>query len=72
MKIFILLVLLSGCTVVKSGITTAAKVNDKALTSALFTLCKGVSIGSIRRKFDTEELSEVWNQMCKENQGFKL
>ena len=56
---------LSGCAYVPVAIDRAAAANDEAVTSAEWVICKGASIGSIRRAYG--DRPEVWAQLCKEN-----
>lgn len=65
------IILLPGCETLNMVTEQAAKVNDQALKNAEFTVCQGASIGSIRRRFNTPELAELWRKMCTEQQGFK-
>lgn len=62
---------LPGCSslmpYLQEGIEEAAKMNDAALDSAEFTICQGASIGSILRKFKTEEERQLWRAMCLKN-----
>lgn len=68
--IIMLLTLVTGCSTIERAIDGAAQANDKALNTAHFTVCNGASIGSIRRKFNTPELSELWRKLCEDKQGF--
>lgn len=51
----LLIVFLSGCAGFDAGVAVgvdkSAEVADKALNSALWYICKGASIGAVRRKF---------------------
>lgn len=68
--IIFLLLLTSGCSILERGVEKAAEANDKALSTAKFTICNGASIGSVKRRFNTPELAELWRKLCEENQGF--
>lgn len=60
--------LLSGCSVIGTAIEHAANANDTAVQSSLFTLCRGASIGSIRREFNTPEKAQTYSELCGESQ----
>lgn len=60
---------MSGCAL-KSFVDKAAKVNDDVLKAAEFSICKGASIGSVKRRFNTPELAKLWKDFCQEEQGF--
>lgn len=67
MRILIILTALAvftSCTKINSGIETVSKVNDQALHAAEFTICKGASVGSIRRNYGSKERAELWRQLC--------
>lgn len=69
--VLIAILVLSGCETLGVVVNQASKVNDEALKTAEFTICNGASVGSIRRRFNTPELAEIWRQVCEEQQGFK-
>jgi len=71
MKILITLILalsLGGCgawAYIQDKVAgDGAEVSDEALKTAIWTICKGVSIGAIDRYFDTEEKATVWHDLC--------
>lgn len=66
----ILIVLLSGCST--QLINRGAEANDSAVNASFFTLCRGASIGSILRKFDTEEKAETWMSLCMPGSKFTI
>ena len=70
LTVIIFTLAITGCSTIESAIGRAAEVNDNALDTAHFTVCNGASIGSIRRKFNTPELAELWRKLCEEKQGF--
>lgn len=70
-RIILVALLTTGCSSFDFGLDKAAEINDEALKAAEFTVCHGASIGSIRRRFNTPELAELWQKMCVEQQGFK-
>lgn len=61
----------TGCSTLESALGTLADANDESLKAAEFTVCHGASVGSIRRRFNTPELAELWQKMCTEQQGFR-
>lgn len=68
MKYLTLILLLSGCSLTNGLDTIATKgaeVNDKAINRAIWLLCKGVSVGASDRKFNTEELENAKDVICK-------
>jgi hypothetical protein len=43
-----------------------AKINDDVAIAALFSICKGISIGAWQRNFGlTQKLANAWAVMCK-------
>ena len=62
--------LLLGCSGISTVKTKGAEINDEALENALFFVCKGASVGSIRRRFDTIEEAETWLELCQDNGQF--
>ena len=52
------------------AIDKAAQANDEALKAAEFTVCQGASVGSVKRRFNTDELSKLWRKLCDQEQGF--
>jgi len=62
--------ILSGCAGISSIVDRAANINDKALEAAEFSICQGASIGSVKRRFNTPELARLWQDFCREGQGF--
>ncbi len=51
---------------VEAGAITekAAQANDKALQAAVFTICYGASVGSVRRMFGDEAGRKIWGELC--------
>lgn len=64
MVITMLLISLSGCSSISRLVTYGAYANDEAVKSAVFTLCNGASIGSIKREFDTDKKLQTWRDLC--------
>lgn len=54
----------SGCAYVPVAVDKASQANDEAVTSAEFVICRGASIGSIRRAFG--DRPDVWAGLCLE------
>lgn len=54
-------VALTGCSIIPDAIVKrGADLNNKAVESAAFTLCRGASVGAMRRKFGPEEVHDLW------------
>ena len=71
-KCIILLVwlgLTAGCSLSDIGIK-GAEINDTAVDTAVFTLCWGASIGSIRREFGDKP--EIWKELCASADGVEI
>jgi hypothetical protein len=62
--------MLSGCAYVPVAIDRAAAANDEAVTSAEWVICKGASVGSIRRAYG--DRPEVWAELCREGAATEL
>ena len=62
--IYMFIIFLSGCSAVTGIVDSSAKVNDNALLAAKFTICRGASIGSVVREFNTEEKAKAWKELC--------
>lgn len=52
---------LAGCTLLSKSIETGTRLNDDAITASMFTLCRGASIGSLRRNFTSVERDVLWS-----------
>lgn len=68
----LIVVLLSGCTTFDPVVKYAAKANDNALMSAEFTICNAASVGSVMRRYNTEELAALWRDLCLKRSDFGL
>lgn len=55
----------AGCAYVPVAVDRAADANDDAVRSAEWVLCKGASVGSIRRAFN--DRPDVWADLCRES-----
>ena len=55
---------MSGCAALGSVVQQGARANDEALASAEFTICRGASVGSVMRKYNTEEKALAWQELC--------
>ncbi len=58
---------LGGCSVISGVFDKAADANDQAIESAIFTVCKAASVGSVKRKFNTSELMAKYNVICSQS-----
>lgn len=41
-----------------------AELNDDALKAAEAVICKGASVGSIMRRYNTEAKAKAWKELC--------
>ena len=68
--LFIYLGLTTGCASLSDIGDKGAEYNDTAVDVAIFTLCWGASVGSIRREFG--DRPETWNALCDKETGITL
>ena len=60
-----------GCTsYVHRAVDRAAEVSDDALNAAEFTICRGASIGSIRRHYGEPSRARIWAALCNSTDAF--
>lgn len=59
---------LAGCGTTAEIVERGADANDAALNAAVFTICSGASIGSVRRKFG--DRMEAWTTLCQTEEEF--
>jgi len=62
--ILVLIVVISGCSVVAGLADKGAELNNEALVSAEFVICSGASVGAIERHYKTKELLEARKVIC--------
>jgi len=62
MLLFVLFI--SGCAGLGSIIAKGADANDALVNGSIKGMCDVYSVGSIKRKFPTKELRELYNKMC--------
>ena len=55
----------SACSMLDDIAGKGAEANDEAIRVSLFTLCQGASVGSVKRQFNTPEMTELYNKLCK-------
>lgn len=55
---------LSACSTMGRLADIGKEVNDEALKTSEFTICKAASVGSIVRRFNTKELATAWINLC--------
>jgi len=64
----IVLLMMQGCaefSAFKSGVAEhGADASDQVLESALWTVCTGVSVGAVKRRFKTEQERAAYNDLC--------
>lgn len=58
------LTLISGCSTIQNYIGKVADANDEAIKAAEFAICKGASVGSVLRRYDTPEKAKAWADLC--------
>lgn len=60
-----ILIGLSGCARLQKVVRAGADANDNAVKAAIFTICRGASIGAIRREFGKDPQSVfAWGALC--------
>ena len=60
-----LLLLLSACSAVNTIATKGAEISDTALTNAEWMMCKGASVGSVKRRYGvTLERANLYREFC--------
>ena len=69
--IFVIFILaqLSGCARIQKVVDAGAEANDAALLSAEFVICRGASVGAVRRHYGTKEMAAVWREFCQNADG---
>ncbi len=65
---YFMMLLLSGCGTLGDVVQTGREANDTAVDAAIFTLCEGASVGSIRREFGAR--ANDWEALC--DDGFSI
>jgi len=59
------LVMLTGCAMYRGAIAEkGAEASDATLESALWTICNGIPVGAIKRRFKTESERQAYNTLC--------
>lgn len=72
MRLLIVLpLLLSGCSMLDKAVDVGAKANDELVDNSITTICNIASVGSIKRKFNTKQMKDIWNELCA-TEDFKL
>lgn len=64
LNLLAIVVMLSGCSTLEKLANSGADINDEAIRNSKFMICKGASIGSIMREFNTKEKAEGWVKIC--------
>ena len=68
-----MLLLLSGCASIEQFIDSAGDANDRALIAAETTMCRAASVGSILRRYDSDEKAKAWKDLCtKDNKSVPI
>ena len=61
----------NGCaSYVDRAVDKAAQVSDEALNAAEFTICKGASVGSVRRHYGSPDKARIWAALCNSTDVF--
>lgn len=56
---------LAGCSMYRAAIAErGAEASDAALESTVWTMCKGMPVGAVTRKFNTPQLRAAYNTIC--------
>jgi hypothetical protein len=67
------LIALNSCAEFAAGRSAVAKhgadAADQVLESALWTICNGVSVGAIKRRFKTQDERAAYNVLCPEGEA---
>lgn len=72
MKIIILILALSAtsCAQIGQAVGVGAQANDEALSSAEFVICNAASVGSVKRRYNTQERVDTWQKLCNDQSKF--
>lgn len=66
--VVILLLVLAGCSTYRNiAATQGAEAADAALEAAEWTLCNAAPVGAVTRRYQTQELQEAYNTICRRN-----
>lgn len=72
MLILIILAALSSCAefgAFRSGVAShGAEASDQALDTAIWTLCNGIPVGAVNRRFKSESEKEAYRKLCPQNE----
>lgn len=68
--ILLLILLISGCSVLEKVVSKGAEISDNGLVIAADTYCKIASIGSITRKMSVDEYLELRRLICGKNDNW--
>jgi len=63
----IIVTLMTACSTVGKVAGLAGGLNDEALASSEFAICKGASVGSVLRRYNTPEKADAWVALCRED-----
>jgi hypothetical protein len=62
--------MMTGCAYMPMAIDYASQKNDEAVRSAEWMICKGASVGAIRRAYG--DRADVWAELCRESAAAEL
>ena len=55
----------AGCAQYRAAIGSyGAEVSDATLNDAIWTMCRAIPVGAVKRKFDTPERIKLYAEMC--------
>lgn len=64
----IFVVTLAGCSTYRNiAATQGAEAADAALETAEWTLCNAAPVGAVKRRYQTQELQDAYNTICRRN-----
>tara|TARA_R110000803_G_scaffold3216_3_gene10931 strand:- start:3849 stop:4073 length:225 start_codon:yes stop_codon:yes gene_type:complete len=63
--LIMMVLLLAGCAQYRAAIGSyGAEASDASLHDALWTVCKAIPVGAVKRKFDTPKRMSVYAELC--------
>lgn len=65
--ILLVSLVLTGCAVTHRAAERGAELSDEMLSTAEFTLCRGITVGAwVRRYGNDRALANAWRTLCSE------
>ena len=59
---------LTGCSFFDDIMRKGAEASDEVLRDALWTICKAVPVGAVKRRFNTESQVKAYDDICAEQE----